>query len=270
MIHSLVCPFKKFLLTGFLVFSALLLVACGGGVAGDNKNFIVVKDQMLSHLSEVVIESVTAERDVIIVVYESKDGGALEQTKSDVILGSEAISAGDVGNVAVSLNRKTRPNETLFAELWADNGAVGTLESNGVDTVISQAAVSAVSFIVSHRTVHLEVVGDEQGRYAPLNREQVMLKEVIVDASSWLVVHRNNPVERGDVMGFKLLKKGYHSDVKIGLITVGKKLKPMSDGDKVIVAVYRDTDGDEAFDLLQDELVSLNDESVQLFLDIVL
>ena len=249
----------------FITVSMSILVACGGGVTGDDKNFFIVKDQVVTHLGEVVIESGVFDQNALIIIYESHS--VLENTKSDTVVGYIPVSAGQYENIRIKLDRKTRHNETLYAELRADNGVLEELELNGVDTVISQSSVSAVSFGIIHAAAHLEVVEEELGQYFAPNAERIDLKEVIADGSSWAVVHRDNEGELGEVMGYQLLVDGYQSKVSIGLMPD----KLLSDGSKVIVALYNnaiETEVDNKFDPSMDLLVKLNDESVQLSLDI--
>ena len=241
-----------------------VLTACGGGVVGDDKNFIIVKDQTVTHLSEVVIETADVERNAIIVIYAEKEDAALQVPEKDSVLGYAAIVAGQHQNIRVQLNRKTLSNETLFAELRADNGIVGELESVSIDAVISDSGITDISFGVMHAEIHLEIVEEDLGYYVTSKSEQIDLREVIADGNSWIVVHRNEDGRLGQVMGYQYLAAG----TKI-ILNPKSYLK---NGDKVTVALYSNTNeiAEDNFDQAEDVLLTLNGKSVELSFSIIL
>ncbi|MDH5436859.1 MAG: hypothetical protein OEX83_08870, partial [Gammaproteobacteria bacterium] len=233
----------RLMLSFVILLSALTLVACGGGVTGDDKNYIIVKDQSVIHLDEVVVDSAIVEKDVLIVIYEGKASSALQNEKSNTVLGYVPLSAGSHENVVIKLKRpktgnESLNNETLYAELRADNGVVGIFE-NDIDEVITQSSITAVSFGVIHSVdPYIEVSLDDAGVYIMPNLQQIILKKVISSGDSWLVFHRVNNGEPEQLLGSVKLNDGHHSQVSIPLNSTKSNKLSFADKDQLRVSLY--------------------------------
>ena len=83
---------------------SLMLIACGGGTAGNSNNYIVVENQTLVNLKQVQISEAKLEAPAWIVIYEST--GPLE-VQGDVnhIIGIKLVEAGEFNDVEVPLDR---------------------------------------------------------------------------------------------------------------------------------------------------------------------
>ena len=83
----------KTLLQSVIICSAsMILIACGGGVAGDVNNFVVVDDQSVINLKEIEIAKVNIDRTVCVVIYDAT--GVLGEMKGDVVLGEKKMKIG--------------------------------------------------------------------------------------------------------------------------------------------------------------------------------
>lgn len=257
----------KHLSSVIVLVSILMLTACGGGVTGDDSNFIIVKDQSIIHLDEVTIESATVDRNVIVVIYEANP--LIQNAKTNTVLGYVALSAGQYNDVKIQLKRDASDNETFYAELREDNGTIGMLERDGVDTIISQSSITAISFGVMYsQSPYLEASLNENNKYvaSTMFPQRIDLKKVIATSSVWLVVHRNNSGTPSAILGYQKVDTGHHSDVSIWLQNA------LSDGDQLIIVMYEnaeDTTNDN-FDIGTDQPVIFDGKNVQIFLDVVM
>ena len=267
MVGSSIRALYRQLISIIVVFGMLMLVACGGGVVGDDSNFIIVKDQTIIHLDEVTIESVTVDRNVIVVIYEANP--LIQNAKTNTVLGYTALSAGQYNDVKIQLKRDASDNETFYAELREDNGTIGMLERNGVDTIISQSSISAISFGVMYsQAPYLEASLNEDNKYIASSRfpQRIDLKKVIATNSVWLVVHRNNNGSPGAILGYQKVDTGHHSDVSIWLQNA------LSDGDQLIIVMHENAEDsiNDNFDVNTDQPVTFDGNNVQLFLDVLM
>ncbi len=265
------------IIAGSLLFVTLLaLAACGGGVVGDDKNYIIVKDQTVIYLDEVVIENVVADQNLLIVIYD--ESGVLPNTKSVTELGFVAVSAGDYQDVVVKLNKDIANNETLYAELRIDQGIIGEFDS--ADPLVVQA-VSAISFgVIKSTDPYLEIWLDEVGlvtvvspkktpsskplaggavNYPVLKNTRIDVKKVIAAEDAWLVVFRVNVDSTEFVIGFDKLDAGHDSDFAISLNGT------LSSADQIKVGLYNVSNpSSSSFDAALDEQVIFNNEPVQV------
>jgi len=249
----------------FLI-SILSLSACGGGVTGDDENFIVVNDQTSIHLDEILIESAVLDRDAIVVIYASN--ALIQNAKTNLILGTKFLEKGQHENVVVKLERDLLDNETVYAELRADNGVVGDLELN-IDTVIAQSTRTSIAVNVIHSTVpYLEAFTDESGKYVAIDPESVVMNKVVTNGSSWLVVHENNSGELGEVKGNQLVGKGHSSKVDISL----NPKRSLTDNEKIFVVIYKNVveSENDGFDIEEDELLLVDGLEVKVSLDVTI
>jgi len=274
----------------------LSLVACGGGVTGDSKNYLIVNDQNIIHLDEVIVDTVVLDTDALVVVY--AEDVANSGSKSDTVVGFKSLSAGSYNDTVIELDKllpnanskaivsnatldkkqsfgKLYDGQTLFIELRKDNGLLGELEPS-IDSVITQSAVSSVSFNVKYRTTpYIEPYLDDNGEYIVSDVdglsqrravEEIILRKIIVNANTWVVIHRTN--EQGqpsEVIGETLVtidqNSGHHSNVhivvksKIEQIIDGNNVTSsveIEDGERLIIQLYEDSD---------DEILSFDSEN---------
>lgn len=261
----------------------LLLTSCGGGVVGDDKNFIVVKDQSLIYLNEVVIESVTADQNVLILVY--AENPVLPNVKSNRPLGFTPVAAGEYDNVIVKLERDVTDSETFFVELRVNKGDLD--EFDGADTIINQLTANAVSFGVArstdpfieawvdaaheHSVSSLAQMTNSAKPFAGSGTQYIIpadsridLKKVITNENSFLAVHRVNADSSTDLVKSQLFEKGHYSEMVIDL---GEKLV-VGEGEYLTIGLYRAPVDGGAFD--ENLKVNLNGEHVQIAITIEL
>jgi len=235
-----------------ILLAILSMSACGGGVVGDSNNYFIVKDQTLINLDEITIESVSLDQNAIIVLYSASV--VSDNSKSNNIVGFKALSEGEYENIVIRLDSIASNNQTFFAELRADNGNIGELELNGIDTLITQSATSSVSFGVVYSSVpYLSAFVNNENQYVTSNIEEIVLKKVISAEPTWLVIFRNDEGELGAEMGYQFLDAGHYSKVAIRINPRQQLMNEQS----VIVKMYKDVDKlTTQFDSISDELIT--------------
>ena len=246
----------------FLLSASLLLVACGGGVTGDSKNFIVVKDQSVINLNAITISEVHVDQTVCIVIYENLD--AVMPLQGGVVLAKSTVLKGDYSDLELQLGKESLDGEVMFAELH--QGACD--DDSGV--VITQVGGSpSLDFIVTRSTTPYIDVKVKDGDVQLLD-EKLIVKKIVANKPTWVVVHHYDSETEvlGDVVGSVLVQAGHYDSyahnkdieidrsVSISLqIARQGKGNGVEDGDELIVALYEDNVEFEAFDLSKDSLI---------------
>lgn len=233
-----------------------LLIACGGGVTGDAKNYIVIEDQSLIDLNKVIVSEVKLEDDAWIVIYEST-GPQQVQGDTTHILGYKFLSAGEYDSVEVALeNRSVVHGELLYAELRKDGGVLEQFEPEGQDTVISQNAVNSVSFLVYFSDEPYLNVGSGE-----IHKNEIIVSKAIANRQSWVIAYafdENAENNLGSILAIQKLESGHHQNVKLALNLEGKSVASLVDGDTLLIALHEnaiDNPIDDTFDPENDALV---------------
>ena len=237
----------------------LMLIACGGGVTGTSDNYIVVNDQVVSYLKQVEIADVSLKEPAWVVIYQSRWPQNTQGGASDII-GETRLAAGTTGPIDVTLDRDVVDGELLYAELRQDTG--GDFDV-AVDPLITQNAVTSVSFLVHHQTTASLDPGTGE-----IHKNSLIVKNVTAETQSWLVLYTYSQTAPNHI-GSKILatkiEKGQHSDQVLDLSAVGVgKNQPAlpADGENVVLALYENTDQGDSFDANTDALVKVNGSPV--------
>jgi len=250
---------QRFLKIIVIVSAVKLLIACGGGVTGDAENFITVNDQTLVNLDTITISSASLQQSVWVVIYEADQLGS----KSDVILGKKSLSADEYENITISLDRDVNNHETFYAELRKDSGLIGIYEPDTLDSVISQSAVTAISFTASFSTTPYISVRDQE-----IFENSITVSKVVSDQSAWLVAHRydeNSANNLGESVGHQKIaesngKYPLHSANEI----IGVGASQLNAGEVLMIALYdnaNDVEGDN-FNQQEDNLITVDGSPV--------
>jgi hypothetical protein len=256
----------KAIILGLLPF---FLIACGGGVTGDAKNYIVVEDQTLIDLNKVEISEVKLEEPAWIVIYEST-GPQQVQGDANHVVGKKSLSAGEYDSIEVPLERNIVNGELLYAELRKDAGVIEKFEPETQDTVISQTSINSVSFLVYLSDEPYINIGSGE-----IHKSKIIVSKVITNRSSWMVAYAfdENAVNNlGSILSIRKLEPGHHQDVELAFNLEGKSAASLSDGDRVLIALHEntvDTSTDDSFDIENDPLVLSQGQAVIGAVDVV-
>jgi len=263
MLDTLKTKYKNLSRITIIALAPLYLIACGGGVTGDSDNFITVKDQSVVELNEINIANTMLNTNAWIVIYEQD---SLLERKGDNALAQRSLTSGEYENVTIMLNRDVAHGEVLYAELRRDDGNVGVYEPN-IDSVISQSATTAASFVVNYSTIPYIAADDQQISSAGNNTIQV--KKIISVNAAWLVAYRydenaeNNIGERVGYQPIRHLEESvlaiHQSKVNIGLETT------LSAGDELIIVLYEDKVVDDGGFSKEEDILVLNVDNTVMY-----
>jgi len=248
--------FKKLSRVAIIALAPLYLIACGGGVTGDSDNFITLKDQTAVELNEINIANVTLNTNVWVVIYEQD---SLLERKGDKVLGQRPLASGEYDNVTVTLDRDVTHGEILYAELRRDDGNVGVYEPS-IDSVISQSATTAASFVVNYSTIPYIAVNDQQISSAGNNTIQV--KKVISVNAAWLVAYRYDANAKNNIggrVGYQPIRHVEESVLPIhqSKVNIGLEVT-LSAGDQLIIVLYEDKVVDDGGFSKEDDILLMN------------
>jgi predicted lipoprotein with Yx(FWY)xxD motif len=209
--------------------------------AGNTTPMVKVSDQPLVG-SMITVDEVISVGPGWIVIYTTNASG-----QPDQLIGHTALMDGDNLNVQVQVD-PTMAQGTLYAQLHADAGVVGTFEYPGADaplmlgvqmiastfniTTAAQATEGAATPVVLQPSI---TVSDQA-----VSNGTVTIAQVVSNGNWWLVIHRQNPDgSMGEYIGATLIKNGVSKNVvvKIDLKRATPVLYAMLHEDHGIIGV---------------------------------
>ncbi len=186
--------------------------------AGGPSPMVKVSDQALSG-GMVTVDEVVSSGPGWIVIYTTNAYGQPDQP-----IGHAAVKDGDNLMVMVPVD-PAKAQGTLYAQLHADLGTVGTFEYPGVDAPV----MLGVQMIASTFKILSGQPATAGGPATPADLQPsitvsdqavqngtVTIQQVVSNGNWWLVIHRQNPDgTMGEYIGEKLIKNGINTNVVV-------------------------------------------------------
>ncbi|MDQ7024689.1 MAG: hypothetical protein Q9P01_10790 [Anaerolineae bacterium] len=176
----------------------------------------------------VVVASVLAEVDGFVVIHTEADGGP------GPVAGFAAVSAGLNTNVVVEVDAMMVTSR-LWPMLHVDTGAAGEYEFGTVegadgpvfvnDSVLTFPINAAPSLVLEDQAITSAMMGIEP---------HIFIKEALIDAPGWLVIHSSVDGSPGPVIGVSQLAPGLSQNVVV-------QIDDMAAGEQVFPMLHYDT-----------------------------
>ena len=167
---------------------------------------------MLGATDRVVVRLVTSDGGGFIVIHEDDGMGGF-----GAVLGNTAVSHGNNADVAVTLSRDVRHDETLYAMLHTDTGVIGTYEFNGMNGLDGPVMNAGGMVIAPSFSAGFEpsVTANDQA-VDPTN--EVTVAMAISRGEGFVVIHEDNGMGSfGAVLGNASLTNGTNRNITIAL-----------------------------------------------------
>jgi hypothetical protein len=184
---------------------------------------IRVSDQVVLHgdgmdmtdmVYSLVAESVLSEGPGFLVVHIDQDG------TFGPVAGLAAVPAGLSANVTIELGGEgmEAPTAVLWPMLHVDTGEVGAYEFGTVEGADGPVVVDGqvVTFPIQAAPSITYELNAEAAAMMP-GMSVIVIKQAIIDAPGWLVIHSNNNGAPGPVLGAAPLRAGVNTNVAIEL-----------------------------------------------------
>lgn len=249
---------KNFMLQLVFVLSAMVLfTACNDDDENeptpDPTGSLSVSDQNVTENNSIVVSSVTLDQNGWIVVHASNATSDGPQVP-DIISEPKMVEAGTSTSVEVMFKESTEieDGDVVYVMLHTDDGIAGTYEfdgSNGLDAPILDASGGIVMTSIT-LSVEAAPTGTLSVESQMISQNTIVVPEIVVDRSGWVVVHASNadgsPVVPGIISEPVMVSAGSNTDIEV-TITETADLK---DGDMVHVMLHTDngTIGEYEFD----------------------
>jgi predicted lipoprotein with Yx(FWY)xxD motif len=189
--------------------------------AGGSTPLVKVSDQPLSGNS-VMVDDVVSNGPGWIVIYTTDSYGQPAEA-----IGHAAVKDGDNQMVTVPVD-PSKAQGTLYAQLQADRGTVGTLESTSVDApVMVGVQMIAASFkITTGQSASTSTTPAPAGPAVlqpsitvadqSIQNGTVTVQQAVSNGNWWLVIHRQNQDgTMGEYIGETLIKNGINTNVSV-------------------------------------------------------
>jgi predicted lipoprotein with Yx(FWY)xxD motif len=188
---------------------------------------IKVSDQAVN-MGLITIDEVVSEGSGWVVIYTTKSNG-----QPDKIIGHSPVKDGGNDKVTVQVDTNLAKG-TLYAQLQADRGKVGTFEFPGPDEPV-MVGVQMISTTFKATQMQAEVT-DMPGMEntstnsdtvpsititnQPIKDGKIVIPEVVTSGDTWVVIHRRNgDGTMGAMVGFAEVKDGVNKNVVVPVDT---------------------------------------------------
>ena len=189
--------------------------------AGGSNPLVKVSDQPLSGNS-VMVDDVVSNGPGWIVIYTTDSYGQPSEA-----IGHAAVKDGDNQMVMVPVD-PSKAQGTLYAQLQADKGIVGTFESSSVDAPVmvgvqmiagtfkittgQSASTSTTPAPAGPAVLQPSVTVSDQA----IQNGTVTIQQIVSNGNWWVVIHRQNPDgTMGEYIGEALIKNGIDTNVSV-------------------------------------------------------
>ena len=184
--------------------------------SGDITPLVKVSDQPLLGRA-VMVDEVVSVGPGWIVIYTTNANGQPDQP-----IGYAAVKDGDNQGVMVQVDA-SKAKGTLYAQLHADRGIIGTFEFPGVDAPVMvgvQMLASAFKITSGQANSGPATPAVLQPSITVSNQAvtdgTVTVAQVVSNGNWWLVIHRQNPNGvMGEYIGYTLIKNGLSTNVVV-------------------------------------------------------
>jgi len=178
---------------------------------GNTTPMVKVSDQPLLGGS-VMVDEVVSTGPGWIVIYTTNANGQPDQP-----IGHAAVKAGDNQGVMVQVD-PTKAQGTLYAQLHADQGVIGTFEYPGADEpmMVGVQMMASTFKITTGLPTPVELQPSISVSDQAVKDGTVTVSQVVSNGNWWLVIHRQNPDgSMGEYIGDTLIKNGVLSNVVV-------------------------------------------------------
>lgn len=241
------------LLTLSLVVLLPFMACDNSSTGGDDQDIIMpevsVDAQGTMNGNQVMIDAVTAPQDGWIVIHRSNASNDGPQVPD--IIGKAQVSEGDNSNIAIQLEEGVSDEETLWAMLHIDDGAIGEYEfdgQSGLDApVVFESNIVMASFDIMQTDPM--IMAEDQ-----VNQGDIFTMNVDAAEDGWIVIHASNATNDGpqipEIIGKTAVTAGMNTNVEVSVdaeIQTGDVLYPMLHFDTGTIGEY-EFDGQNGFD----------------------
>lgn len=176
----------------------------------------------------VVADSVLAEVDGWLVIHTEADGGP------GPVAGFAPVSAGMNTDVVVEVDA-SMVTSRLFPMLHVDTGTTDEYEFGAVEGADGPVRVNDAVLVFPVNTAPAMVIEDQPITEAMMGIEaHIFVKEVLIDAPGWLVIHSSVDGSPGPVIGVSPVAPGLSHNVVV-------EIDEMEAGDQVFPMLHYDT-----------------------------
>ena len=189
--------------------------------AGGSTPLVKVSDQPLSGNS-VMVDEVVSNGPGWIVIYTTDSYGQPAEA-----IGHAAVKDGDNQMVMVQVD-PSKAQGTLYAQLQADKGIVGTFEGSSVDApvMVGVQMIAGTFKITSGQSASTSSTPAPAGpgilqpsvtvADQAIQNGTVTVQQIVSNGNWWLVIHRQNPDgTMGEYIGETLIKNGINTNVSV-------------------------------------------------------
>jgi len=200
----------------FVAISAVLVAGCvADNGDGDVSANIVASDQNLAD-SQITLNRVDSPQDAWIAVFSDSDGERGE------LLGYAPVNKGQNSNVRVNIdiNQVQNISQSVIVQLFSRQGGVNTFDVNVSQPITVNNSVVVKTIVITRQNGG----GNGDGQNASIDvADQNVLDDTVTVSSvtspqrGWIVIHRDENGQAGEILGFAQVQAGNNANVVVDI-----------------------------------------------------